>query len=268
MKTNTYRLLQLAAALLTAQVSQAQYALFDQNTDTIAFSGNTILGTTTTYEAIVSLSNPAYGSIFFEQINSQEHKQIALSSTLLRGIGFTLPLNTPYFDAATSISLNVFHHVAFVRDGSDERLYLDGGLLASRSVVGDIDDALQIGHPGAIGASQFDTTNASEPSFLGLLNTVRVSNVARYSGASFAAPSGDLMSDANTLLLYNFNPEEVSGSTITDLSGNGHTGTFASGFTGATAPTIVPEPSSVALLLLGGAFCLRRRSLRTHERNA
>ena len=32
--------------------------------------------------------------------------------------------------------------------------------------------------------------------------------------------------------------------------------------------TIAPEPSSALLLLSGAAFCLRRRSLRTHERNA
>ena len=30
----------------------------------------------------------------------------------------------------------------------------------------------------------------------------------------------------------------------------------------------VPEPCSIALLLFGGALCLRRRSLRTHDRNA
>jgi len=30
----------------------------------------------------------------------------------------------------------------------------------------------------------------------------------------------------------------------------------------------VPEPASAVLLLVGAAFCIRRRSLRTHERNA
>ncbi len=29
----------------------------------------------------------------------------------------------------------------------------------------------------------------------------------------------------------------------------------------------VPEPASIALLFFGGLFCLRRRSVRPHERN-
>ena len=55
----------------------------------------------------------------------------------------------------------------------------------------------------------------------------------------------------------------------------GSNGTSIDGATIASASGIfssnvqsVPEPSSVVLLLAGAAFCLRRRSLRTHERNA
>jgi len=90
---------------------------------------------------------------------------------------------------------------------------------------------------------------------VGYLDSVRLSNSARYTGGSFAAPSGDLGNDANTLLLYNFN-EAPGSTTVADGSSNGWTGTLGDGFDGATSPQLmaaVPEPSTLAALggLLG-----------------
>ncbi|HAZ48330.1 MAG TPA: hypothetical protein DDW76_31665 [Cyanobacteria bacterium UBA11369] len=108
-------------------------------------------------------------------------------------------------------------------------------------------------------------------SFTGHLDTFRFSNVARYSGNSFEAPTGDLTSDAKTQILYNFNLEDYfqqNGRTwISDLSGNGRHGRFGTGFAGATSPSIVvpvdpeeptrvPEPSSTLGLLAFGAFAV------------
>jgi Concanavalin A-like lectin/glucanases superfamily/PEP-CTERM motif len=253
-----------AIALLAASVGgicHAQFALFDEITDTIGFSGDTLLGTAATYEAVVSLSEAQRGYLFFEQVNALEHKDFTIAATAVGGAGWTYTVNETQLQASTAVSLNVFHHIAFVRDGADERLYLDGALLVARTVLGTIDNSPQASHPGAIGASAYDVTDVPIPAFRGLLDSIRISNIARYSGPTITAATGDMLSDAGTLLLFNFNPEEVAGLTVTDVSGNGHDGILGNGGGGYllyTAPAIVPEPGSASMLLLGGGLLARR----------
>jgi hypothetical protein len=252
----------IVAAIVASLSAHAQVAHFDATTDTIAIAGQTILGTSATFEARVQLGagGDSGGSVYFEQANGREHKQLALSETSLGGVGFTLPSNQTALGADVTITAGVFHHIAFVRDGGEERLYLDGVQVAQRSVTGDIDD--DGSSPAAIGAQFFQDTSFMTRSFRGDIDSLRISNVARYSGASFSAPTGDMASDGATLLLYNFNAADLVGSQLADLSGQGHTGTLGSGFTGATAPEIlsaVPEPGAWASLLLGGAALAWRR---------
>jgi hypothetical protein len=64
--------------------------------------------------------------------------------------------------------------------------------------------------------------------------------VARYSGLSFAPPTGDLAKDADTILLYNFN-DATNSMTVKDESFLARTGTLGTGFTGATAPRLVSK---------------------------
>jgi hypothetical protein len=247
-----FRLFPVAASLLAAASVHAQVARFDAITDTISIAGQTVLGTAATFEARVLLQPGGGGSVYFEQANGREHKQLALSETSVSAVGFTLPSNQTSISADVLVSSGVFHHIAFVRDGGDERLYLDGLLVKQRAVVGDIDDDSSTAP--AVGAQFFDTTTFMSNAFIGDIDTLRISNVARYSGASFVAPAGDLSTDAGTLILYNFNAAELTGNQLADLSGNGHTGTLGTGFSGATAPEIlsaVPEVHSAALLLGG-----------------
>lgn len=253
----------LALTLPLALSAQAQVARFDATTDTIRIAGQTELGTTATYEARVMLAPGGGGSIYFEQASGLEDKRLVLNETGPAGIGFTLPTNQTTFFAPIAVSTGVFHHLAFVRDGTQERLYLDGSLIGERSVSGDIDDSSNTAP--AVGAQFFDQTNFMSSSFIGQIDTLRISNVARYSGSSFSAPGGDLGTDAGTLILYNFNAADLTGNQLADLSGNGHTGTLGAGFTGATAPeitTAVPEPGTWALMLLGVGALLARRARR------
>jgi len=253
-----------AAALSITLPLQAQVARFDAATDTIQIAGQTTLATTATFEARVLLQPGGGGSVFFEQADGREHKELAISASGISGVDFTLPTNQTSFFAAVPVTAGAFHHIAFVRDGAEERLYLDGQQVGARSAVGDIDD--NDSTLAAVGARLFQNTNFMAAAFRGDIDTLRISGVARYSGASFAAPAGDLASDADTQLLYNFNAADLSGSQLADLSGNGRHGTLGVGFAGATAPEItsaVPEPASWALLLAGaGVLVLRRRATR------
>ena len=252
----------IMAAIVCSLSAQAQVARFDASTDTIAIAGQTVLGTSATFEARVLLSpgGDSGGSVYFEQANGREHKQLALSESSFAGIGFTLPSNQTSLSADVTITAGVFHHIAFVRDGGEERLYLDGVRVAQRSVTGDIDD--DGSSPAAIGAQIFQDTSFMTRAFRGDIDSLRISSVARYTGASFSAPTGDMAADGATLLLYNFNAADLAGNQLADLSGQGHTGTLGVGFSGATAPEIlsaVPEPGAWASLLLGGAALAWRR---------
>jgi len=83
-----------------------------------------------------------------------------------------------------------------------------------------------------MGCSQFYS------GFVGYLDSIRISKAARYSGLTFVPPKGDMPSDADTVLLYNFNDPESS-TTIRDESPLARTGHLGAGFNGATSPKII-----------------------------
>ncbi|HBB35256.1 MAG TPA: hypothetical protein DDZ80_17840 [Cyanobacteria bacterium UBA8803] len=237
---------------------------FDNPQDTIEISGQTWLGAESTYEARIYFPSNvgAFGFVFNEFTDSYEDKTLAAGPSSL--FGFNFPLYTDnVLTTSISIATDTWHHIAFVQGGGTQRLYLDGQIVASRPGVGDIWDSNGGGFLGAISRNG-NVYN----SFIGHLDTLRISNVARYSGNSFEIPLGDLSSDSSTQILYNFNLEDYfqqnSLTWVSDLSGNGHHGRFGTGFAGATSPSIivpivpvdresVPEPSSTLCLLAFGA---------------
>lgn len=243
-------------ALLAATAAHAQTVHFDDPTDTIQIDGQTVIGTACTYEAVILFPSQGGigGMIFNEFTNALEDKQFslafaggALPSTFT---GYNFPASTVLSDTVT-VAADTWHHVAFVYDGTEERLYVNGVLLESRPM------SITVGNssgPGHIGAIQRDAQFVA--SFRGYLDSFRISSVARYTGASFPAPSGDLESDANTLLLYNFN--ELAGSpTVQDESPLGRTGTLGVGFGTATSPTLgampvgnEPEPEAATAFMV------------------
>jgi len=76
---------------------------------------------------------------------------------------------------AADVSLDQWHHLAYVCDGGEERLYLDGTLLQARAASGDVADAdFSTSHVGAIFRD-----GGIRGSFVGLIDVLRLSDVAR-----------------------------------------------------------------------------------------
>lgn len=250
---------------------------FNNPTDTIQISGQTVLGNESTYEAGIYFPSGigAFGLVFDEFKYGLEDKVLAAGPNLLYGYNFP---NFPNYalsgiTSTTPLASDTWHHIAFVQGGGTQRLYLDGQMVGTRPAAGDIWDSDGGGFLGAL---------FSPSSFIGHLDTFRISNVARYTGNSFEAPKGDLTSDANTQLLYNFILEDYfqqDGDTwVSDLSGNGRNGRFGTGFAGATSPSIVvpvdsqestpvPEPTTVLSGLAFSAFIAKMRMKRKRQQN-
>jgi hypothetical protein len=245
-----------------AGVAAASYILFDQDTDTIAVAGQTIIGTSFTFETRVLFTDEynGQGSIFNEFTSGYEDKALQAGPSGFGGYAHPIAPSLEAIESTSPLTLGVFHHIAYVYDGSTEMLFLDGQLKKSRNASGDdVGDGSGSAHIGAI------FRGSLRSGFIGFMDTLRISNSARYTAAGFTPVSGDLSSDADTLLLYNFN--ETPGSTIViDLSGNSHDGTLGVGFSGATSPTFtssVPIPGAIWLLgsgLLGLVGIRRKRS--------
>lgn len=111
-----------------------------------------------------------------------------------------------------------WHHVALVDDSTVYSLYVDGSRVATvtDSNVGNFTGLLRIG----------DTFNAGSP-FDGNLDEIRISDVARYSGATYTVPNLQFISDSNTKLLIHCGEVKTgttgSGATFTDSGITGHT---------------------------------------------
>ena len=114
---------------------------------------------------------------------------------------------------AVSMALNAWHHVAFVRSGNTWLSYVDG-----------VQDVSAIKEGSIVSRSEplnFGTWNGAMPNFNGLMDSIRVSSVARYTSPTFT-PTADLAVDGDTLALWSMN--ELVGNSTTDNSGNGNTG--------------------------------------------
>ena len=212
---------------------------FDDTTDTIQVAGQTVLGVDSTYEARIFFpaGTGGFGVVFNEWTDFAEDKYFAIGPALVQGYNHPL---LPILQHNAVLGDDAWHHVAFVQDSStgQQRMYVDGALVASQSVAGDIADGVWSPFVGAIGRGSVMVRG----SFRGYIDTLRISDTARYSGTSFSPPAGDLSDDDNALLLYNFSAADFVDDNgvikVADLSGNGHTGSLGQGFGGATSPLL------------------------------
>ncbi len=137
----------------------------------------------------------------------------------------------------------VWHHLAFVHDFNETRVYLDGVEIGTLDFSGDPSIACSPDTVMSIGAFLYTDGGALAQSFIGAIQWIRVSCVARYSGASVTPPVTVPPSDAFTQILFDFSDVAPGTSTVYDLSPNHFIGTVGVGFSGATAPSFVlPAP--------------------------
>lgn len=115
---------------------------------------------------------------------------------------FTIHLDGKYIQPTnldTNLQVGQWHHVAGVFDGQEVRTYLDGKLVARGAGSG---KRTTNRLPLVIGADVTPAGEAMSP-FEGLIDAVRVSKVARYSGDEFA-PQRRFATDDATVALLNF----------------------------------------------------------------
>ena len=113
---------------------------------------------------------------------------------------------------------DAWHHFALVKNGTSYSLFVDGTRTEEINTSKTLNTNLG-GKIGYIGGYHATSTNSDRFDFNGYVSNVRVSNTARYSGASVALPNSFFTSDANTLFLTCQN----SSGSITDASSNNRT---------------------------------------------
>ena len=115
---------------------------------------------------------------------------------------FTIHLDGNYVqprDLETTLEIGSWQHVAGVFDGEEVRTYVDGKLVSRGPGKG---TRRTNRLPLIVGADVDGSGGATSP-FDGLIDSVRLSKVARYSGDSFE-PQRRLTADEETSLLLNF----------------------------------------------------------------
>ena len=239
----------VAVALTGASAAaQSNYGYFGRASDTVSVNAHTVAGTQMTIEARFQIptSLEAFGGdIFHEQYGGQEDKSLNVSVGGIFGSAWSGYVNghdDPGISASIAVTPGAWHQAAFVRDGSVQRIYLDGSLVATRD-LSTTPYNTPIGNstlsPMALGAFQFAPgTSTQSQAFRGLLDWVRVSNTARYTASSYTVPGSEPAPDAATQLLLDFNVA-TGLTTISDRSGTGAIGRFGVGFSGATLPLVV-----------------------------
>lgn len=177
-----------------------------------------------------------------------------------------MPSGSSWYYAA-SAAVDVFdgnwHHVAGVVDGTlTLSLYVDGTLRAS--AAGSESFGINGNGTVMVGKHPFNANI-----FRGAIDEVRVSDIARYNGATCTVPAAEFTPDANTIVLFHYN-DATDGVTADDGS-NGLNGTFLGGsavlhgFAGGDGSTDDPYQVATAEQLNEVRFFLNKTFLQTAD---
>lgn len=117
--------------------------------------------------------------------------------------------------AGGALTAATTYHIAMTYDGANLRLYaaIPGAsstvlatTAATGTVVQDVSEDVMLGVETRYTPEGYDGVNPSFGSTGGTIDSIRISNSARYTG-TITAPSAKFTSDANTLLLMNFDKQ-------------------------------------------------------------
>jgi hypothetical protein len=199
------------------------YWHFGRPTDTVTLSRRVELDRTCTLEARVMLTadDAKDWCVFCQWESGKEDIYLGVSPVGISGCCYPVA----NVDARCRVSLNEWHHVAFVCDRIQARLYLDGTLIGAAAVSGaKVGRGTGVPTIGAI----WRPPETPRGSFIGNLHWLRVSNVSRYS-ESFEPLVHAPEIDATTLLSFQGEASQQSSRP-------------AAGFVGATAPESNTQP--------------------------
>ena len=151
-------------------------------------------------------------------------------------------------------------HLAGVWDGRRLALYFDGKLVSFTGYERTTSETKEGGH-FVIGATQTVDGQFRFFHFLGVIDEVRISDVARYDGDY--QPVSRFEPDEHTLALYHF--DEGEGQVLHDVSGHGHHGKITGGLWIRAQPV---ASSNVAPTLRGGDAVAKGDRLSPPSRSA
>ncbi|MBF0450306.1 MAG: cadherin domain-containing protein, partial [Candidatus Magnetomorum sp.] len=185
-----------------------------------------------TAEAWVKVDTIAYYRTILSKIEDNWNKfQLSLDNTNYNNILIQINSEGSLGDAKTStdfVQTGVWYHLAVVFDGSQTadadrlKLYVNG-VLQSLTFAGTIPTTTDVNnsYPFLIGA---ESTSYNFP-FDGLIDEVRIWTVTR-SQAEIVANMYQALNGNETGLLAYYNFNHSSGTTLTDITGNGYDGTL------------------------------------------
>ncbi len=182
-----------------------------------------------TMECWALVDDPAFNSVqTFIKKDSQWIQRIENSQ--LQVIVWTSVGGEHNTHSAGNVPTATWTHFATSYDGASIQSYMAGVRVNNDVITGNISFT---GSPVLFG---FATNEA----FKGNLGPMRISKVARYTGATLTVPTAPFTNDANTLALYNMNTEGGTGTTMVDTSGNGLDGVFGAATAAPTWSALTP----------------------------
>jgi len=131
-------------------------------------------------------------------------------------------INPITINSGTTPSVNTWHHIAYVFDGTNQILYIDGTAVATVATSGTLTSSTSFSSGLVIGARYTQGTQYTNSAF----DDVRIWNVARTPTEITNNMNISLTGNETGLLAYYRFEDGLGSSTVTDLTGNGHTLTF------------------------------------------